>query len=96
VSKYVIRSGDRAAFLAGLRELVDFLTANPVVDVPRTANVMVMVDAPDSSARREGVEDVAAWLGVPVVDIGSGYYVARRNFGPISYGVGAIPPEERQ
>ncbi|MER6404118.1 hypothetical protein ABT269_11415 [Streptomyces viridosporus] len=96
MSDYVIRSGDRAAFLAGLRELVTFLTANPAVAVPRHASVVVLVDASDSAARLDGVEFVAAPLGVPAEDIGRGYVAARRDFGPISYGVVGIPPEEWQ
>lgn len=94
--KYEIRSGDRSEFIAGLRELADFLTANPSVLVPRNASFGVFVDAADSTARREGAEHVAAPLGVPVDDIGKGYYDARRTFGPIAYNVIAIPPEERQ
>ncbi|WP_225858927.1 hypothetical protein [Streptomyces albicerus] len=50
----------------------------------------------DPAARREGAERVATPLGVPVEDIGEGYYDARRCFGPIAYSVIAIPPEERQ
>ncbi|MGC8918854.1 hypothetical protein AB7952_07535 [Streptomyces sp. PG2] len=96
MSDYVIRSGDRAAFLAGLRELVDFLTANPAVVVPRHASVIVLVNASDSAARRAGVESVAAPLGVPAEDISLGYFDARRDFGPISYGALGVPPEERQ
>ncbi|MFH9816283.1 hypothetical protein [Streptomyces sp. NPDC017230] len=96
MSEYVIRSGHRAAFLAGLRELVDFLTATPAVAVPRHASVVVLVDAFGSAARRAGVQSVASPLGVPTEDIGRGYFDARRDFGPISYGVVGIPPEERQ
>ncbi|MFF7554252.1 hypothetical protein ACFZA9_15360 [Streptomyces olivaceus] len=96
MSDYVIRSGDRAAFLAGLRELVDFLTAHPAVVVPRHMSVVVLVDAPDSAARQRGVQSVAAPLGVPTEDIGRGCFDARRDFGPISYGVVGVPPRERQ
>jgi len=94
--KYEIRSGERAAFIAGLRELADFLTANPAVLVPRNASFGVFVDAAYSTARREGAEQVAAPLGVPVEDIGEGYYNARRTFGPIAFNVIAIPPKEQQ
>lgn len=97
MSDYVIRSGDRAAFLAGLRELVDFLTAEPEVVVPRHASFVVLVDASsDSAARRAGVESVAAPLGVPTEDIGRGYFDARRDFGPVSFGAVGVPPEDRQ
>lgn len=96
MSAYVIRSGNRAEFLAGLRELLDFLTANPAVVVPRHASVAVLVDASDSAARREGVEAVAAPLGVPTEDLGKGHFSARRDFGPVAYVAVAIPPEERR
>ena len=96
MSTYEIRSGDRAAFISGLRELADFLTTNPSALVPRNASFSVFVDASDSSARREGAERVAASLGVPVEDIGEGYYDARRTFGPIAFSVIAIPPMEQQ
>ncbi|MGW2033054.1 hypothetical protein [Streptomyces sp. NPDC001811] len=96
MSNYVIRSGDRIAFLAGLRELVDFLTANPAVAVPRHASVIVLVDAADPAGRRAGVETVAAPLGVPTEDIGRGYFDARRDFGPVSLGAVGVPPEDRQ
>ncbi|MFE2418221.1 hypothetical protein [Streptomyces hokutonensis] len=96
MSTYEIRSGNRAAFIAGLRELADFLTANPSVLVPRNASFGVLVDAADSTARREGAEYVAAPLGVPVEDLGQGYYGARRTFGPIAYSVVAIPLKEQQ
>ncbi|MDH6548698.1 hypothetical protein [Streptomyces sp. SAI-041] len=96
MSDYVIRSGYRAAFLAGLQELVDFLTANPAVVVPRRASVAVLVDASDPAGRREGVAAVAAPLGAPPEDLGRGCFDAPREFGPIAYVVVAIPPQERQ
>ncbi|MCG0067312.1 hypothetical protein L0F81_29270 [Streptomyces tricolor] len=96
MSTYVIRSVDRTAFLAGLRELVDFLTANSAVVVPRHASVIVLVDAADPAGRRAGVESVAAPLGVPTEDIGLGYFDARRDFGPVSFGAVGVPPEDRQ
>jgi hypothetical protein len=89
---YVIRAGaDRDAFIAGLRELADFLTANPDVLIPAHPNLGVFVDAADTSARKEGAESAAAPLGVPVEDLGLGYFAARREFGPIAYSVGAVP-----
>ncbi|WP_327691742.1 hypothetical protein OG870_31330 [Streptomyces sp. NBC_00461] len=94
--KYEIRSGERAAFIAGLRELADFLTANPSVLVPRNASFGVFVDAADPTARREGAEHVATPLGASVEDLGEGYYAARRAFGPIAFNVVAIPPKEQR
>ncbi|MFF3451541.1 hypothetical protein ACFYXJ_30865 [Streptomyces sp. NPDC002667] len=94
--EYVIRSGDRAAFIAGLRELADFLTANPAVLAPSHPSFGVIVDASDADSRREGTEHAAAPLGLQVEDLGEGYYGARLSFGPITYGVIAVPPEDRQ
>ncbi|WP_371654752.1 MULTISPECIES: hypothetical protein [unclassified Streptomyces] len=94
--KYVIRSGDRDAFIAGLRELTDFLIVNPGVIVPRNPSFAVFVDAADASIRQEVANCVAAPLGVPADDLGEGYFGARRSFGPIAYSVVAIPPEDQQ
>ncbi|WP_406258773.1 hypothetical protein [Streptomyces nigra] len=96
MSQYLIRSGDRAEFLAGLRELAAFLTANPAVLAPRSASFGIFVDASDPATRREGAEHVAEPLGVPVEDIGEGHYSARREFGPITYAVIALPPREQR
>jgi hypothetical protein len=96
MSDYVIKTGDREAFIAGLRELADFLAANPDVLVPRNPGFALIVHAADTAAREAGANLAATPLGAVVDDIGEGYYDARRTFGPIAYSVIAIPPEERQ
>lgn len=93
---YVIKTGDREAFIAGLRELADFLTANPAVLVPSHPSFALLVSADDAATRERSAKYAAAPLGVPVDDIGQGYYDACRTFGPIAYNVIAIPPRERQ
>ncbi|KPI18687.1 hypothetical protein OK074_7881 [Actinobacteria bacterium OK074] len=94
--EYEIRSGDREAFIAGLRELAEFLAANPEVLVPRYPVLGVIVNAADDTARRAGVHLVAALLGAPVEDLGQGFYSANRQFGPVAYRVTAVPPREGQ
>ncbi|MET8182527.1 hypothetical protein [Streptomyces sp. NPDC005336] len=93
--EYVIKTGDRAAFIAGLRELADFMADNPDVVTPYRPSVGVCVHAADTAARRAGAESVAVLLGVPLEDLGEGYYSAQREFGPVTYYVAAVPPEER-
>ncbi|MGW4030933.1 hypothetical protein ACWEFL_16695 [Streptomyces sp. NPDC004838] len=93
---YTIRSGDRNAFITGLRELADYLTTHPGVLVPRNPSFAVLVQAADTAAREEGANWIAIPLGVPVDDIGEGYYTACRDFGPIAYRVYATPPGARQ
>lgn len=95
MSNCVICSGDRAAFLVGLRELIDSLTADPTDVVPRRAPSTVVVDASDAACR-DGAEVVVAPLGVPVENAGRSRFDACRDLGPIAYGVVGTPPEERQ
>ncbi|MCF3960374.1 hypothetical protein [Streptomyces fuscigenes] len=94
MTSYVIKSGDRAEFIGALRELADFLAANPDVVIPRHPACTVFVDAESDPAREEGMEFAAAPLGAPVVDLGRGFYCARRWFGPIEYSVTAVPPKD--
>ncbi|MFJ4640208.1 hypothetical protein ACIP69_32040 [Streptomyces hygroscopicus] len=94
--EYVIKTGsDRAALIAGLRALADFMADNPGVLVPNHPSIGVCVNAADTAARRAGAESAATPLGVPLEDLGEGYYSARREFGPVTYYVAAVPPEER-
>jgi hypothetical protein len=91
---YVIHSGNREPFIAALRELADFLTANPRVLVPSHPGFTVLVDAADPAVREEVAERIAAPLGVSLVPLGQGYFEARRIFGPIAYSVTAVPPKD--
>ncbi|MEU1625809.1 hypothetical protein ABZ746_10875 [Streptomyces sp. NPDC020096] len=94
--EYEIKTGDRDAFIAGLRELADFLTANPGVLVPKHPRFTVIVDATDPAVREAVAERVAAPLGAPLEDLGRGFYSAWRHFGPIAYSVTAVPPKDEQ
>lgn len=90
---------DRAALIAGLRGLADFLEANPAVPVPPawTSAACISVLPPhdvDDDERRAFVDAFAAALGVEAADKdGSGHYKATRKFGPIEYESFAISTE---
>ncbi|MEU9334423.1 hypothetical protein AB0D49_14870 [Streptomyces sp. NPDC048290] len=94
MSEYVIKSGDREAVIAGLRELAQFLADNPEVLVPPWPSFVLVVSAVDNAARREGADFAARPLDVQVEDLGEGFYSAARAFGPVSYRVAAVPPRE--
>ncbi|ONK11196.1 hypothetical protein [Streptomyces sp. MP131-18] len=94
MSDYVINTGDREAFIAGLRELADFLADTPAVLVPPRASLTLIVKSDNPEARRTGAEAAATSLGVPLEDLGEGCLSAYRKFGPLTYYVIALPPEE--
>jgi hypothetical protein len=86
---------ERVAFIAGLRELADFLDKNPAVPAPRygcTINVFPEGDSND--ARRAGVDLVAVLLGATTRDRGNGHYGAVREFGTIEYSAVSIDKPE--
>ena len=77
----------RAAYISGLRQLADYLQANPVLPVPPyTASITVHADSTENGGRAQ-VKAVAAILGVPVEDETAevGHYRAERDFGPVTY-----------
>ena len=79
--------GTRKAYITGLYDLADYLTANPALPVPQYGTAAsVQADSADH-AGREQVDHIAALLGVPVEDklTSTGYYQAKRDFGPIDY-----------
>jgi hypothetical protein len=89
---------DRAAAIAGLRELADLLESNPAIPADRygwTFHTFPRADG--DAAARAAVDQIAAALGVPVVDdtASAGHYVARRMFGPVEYSAVYIPDEAR-
>jgi hypothetical protein len=83
----------RDAFIAGLRELADFLAARPAVAVPAGADITVQPYGTDEQEAAE-IDAFAAAVGVDVLDERQtgdprGYHVGRysavREFGPIIY-----------
>lgn len=93
MTECVIRTGDRGALIDGLRDLADFLSANPEILVPPRTSTGVLVNAIDPYAREEGAQVAADLLGAPLEDLGHGFFLARRHFGPVTYYVTAVPPK---
>lgn len=77
----------RDAYITGLLDLADYLTANPAVPVPHYGTtVSVHADSADHGGCAQ-VDHIAALLGVPAENKldSTGYYEAKRAFGPIEY-----------
>src|SRR5215813_9761048 len=79
---------ERAALVAGLRELADFLAANPAVAVPAFGCPidLVAIDGTDDD-QAGAVDAFASATGAEVADDrdGCGRYSAARSFGPVRY-----------
>lgn len=90
---------DRAALVAGLHGLADFLASHPDVPVPpgyHETVVHVFPDRDTDAGRCAEVDRVAAILGTPASDPdGSGHYSTERSFGPVTYCVLAISDAHR-
>lgn len=87
----------RKAFITGLHDLADYLTANPDVPVPPYGEtILVHADSADHGGR-EQVDHIAALLGTPVHDetADGGHYTSDRTFGPVAYCAVAIPDAAR-
>lgn len=85
----------RAAFTAGLRELADYLDANPDVPAPYWAKATFFPGGSDADQIAE-VDRVATHLGVePSWRCGT-QYVVSRSFGPITFEAVVITEAERQ
>lgn len=79
----------RQAYIAGLRALARFLSANPEVPVPDYGTgVLLFADGSDEGKRR-AVDRFAALTGARVTD--SVHYTAVRAFGPVRYEAVAVP-----
>jgi hypothetical protein len=82
----------RSQYIAGLRELADFLDAHPNVPVPRYGTtITVNADSTDDGGKAQ-VDAASRQLGAPVHDDteDSGHYSTIRAFGRIGYDVVAI------
>ena len=83
---------NRSAFVGALRELADFLAANPAVPVPTGRSVITLCADRYEDGGKEQVGRIARLLGAAVADdTPDGHYTASREFGQISYQIVSIP-----
>jgi hypothetical protein len=78
----------RAAFIAGLHALADFLATHSDLPVPAYGSDVVNARGTDDEQRAE-VQNIAALLDVTPDD--EIHFRARRRFGPIEYRAVAVP-----
>lgn len=92
------KADQRAACIAGLRELADFLENNPDVPVGGTFSFQYSASVKRTHAEAVAeVDRVAALLGVGAGHpCGSTYYQANKHFGPVTYHVVAMDAEWHQ
>jgi hypothetical protein len=83
--------GERSRFLAGLRDLTEFLESNPSVPTPRSETT-VHVFPPDGSneERRAEIDAIASRINTQPCEFAPGHYIASRYFGQIEYRAVAI------
>ena len=84
-------STERAAFIAGVRELADYLESNPEVPAPIYSRVYTFPPNIGWAEMCAEIDAAAALLGVMPRLTDGGHYVAGRSFGPVEYEAVAIP-----
>jgi hypothetical protein len=84
--------------ITGLRQLADFLEANPAVPVHEYGREYTIYTRGSDKSGRAQVDRIAALLGVTPDDETNrgGHYTATKTFGRISYRVIHIPAQARQ
>lgn len=86
---------DRAAYVAGLRELADYLEATPDLPVPDVSTVSYHPRGTDEQGRAE-VDRVAEVLGTAAESTAGGdHYQVTRRFGPVEYQAIAITADSQ-
>lgn len=87
----------RSLIIAGLRELADFLDANPDLPVPYSVNVTAFVPRAADRAMRAEVDRVAYLLGTDIdsEQIEYGHYNTEATFGAVQYRLSGILAEAR-
>jgi hypothetical protein len=94
---YYANSEERAGFIAGLRELAEFLNRNPDVPAPCWTDLLVFPPAGSDAEMFAEIDAIAGRIGATATDAGSpaGHYSAFRDFGPVQYRAVAIPHAAR-
>jgi len=90
---YYADSRERAALIAGLRELAEFLDRDPQVPAPRYTDLLVFPPTGSDAEMFAEIDVIAGQVGVTASDADSpaGHYSAVRCFGPVHYRAVAIP-----
>jgi hypothetical protein len=85
-------SSPRWDFITGLRDLADYLAANPAVPVPEHGTEILLHAASTDDGGCAQVDRFARQLGVRVENglAYDGHYRAARSFGPVGYRMTAI------
>ena len=97
MSNYV-NSDERAALIAGLRELAEFLDRNPQVPAPRYADLLVFPTKGTDAEMFAEIDVIAEQIGTTARrnDTADGHYIAYRDFGLVQYRAVAIPHSARR
>jgi hypothetical protein len=87
----------RARLITGLRDLAEYLEANPDVPAPFNIDVMVFPHREHDAAMCAEIDRVAKILGAHPADerAESGHYTVTRSFGPVTYSAIAILADAR-
>lgn len=86
---------ERQAFIAGLRELAEFLETSPDVPAPEYGtDVLVFPPSVSYSDKKREVDVIASRIGSETMTSRGGHYSASRRFGPVGYRAVAIPDGE--
>ena len=90
-------SEERAALIAGLRELAEFLDRHPQVPAPRRTDLLVFPPAGSDAEMFAEIDVIAGQIGVTASDADSPPATTARSasFGPSQYRAVAIPHSAR-
>jgi len=83
---YAAAPEGRAATIAGLRQLADWLEGHPDVPVPLDVDVLLHTSAEDDYNGRQAVRKIAAAMGRPMT-VKRTAYEAAVSFGPVRFRV---------
>jgi len=95
---YHANSEERAALIAGLRDLADFLDQDPQVPAPRFTDLLVFPQDGSDAQMFAEIDAIAEQIGTTASDADSprGHYSTVRDFGPVQYRAVAIPNSARR
>jgi hypothetical protein len=90
---YYANSEERGRLIAGLRELANYLDANPVIPSPRDITVHVFPPDGSNAEMVAEIDVIAGRIGAVASTAAGqcGHYSAIRDFGPVQYRAVAIP-----